>query len=243
MRSPLRHVARAGAVVALAGGVVLLATAPAAAHVTVTPSVTTADSYTVLTVSVPHGCDGSATTKVAIQIPDLINSVTPTINQGWTVEKVMAELDPPVTDSHGNELTERVAEIVYTAKTPLPEGHRDVFELSLKLPDAAGEQLIFPAIQTCEQGEAAWAQVPEEGQDSHELDYPAPSFVITAADGGHGSDDGSGDGDTAEPTELTTASTTTESGPNALLGWVGLIFGLLGFIAGAIALQRTRKTA
>ncbi|MFV2021765.1 YcnI family protein [Micromonospora sp. LOL_023] len=242
MHSTLRHVTRAGAVAALAGGVVLLATAPAAAHVTITPTVTAADSYTVLTVSVPHGCDGSSTTKVAIQIPDLINAVTPTINQGWTVEKVMAELDPPITDGHGNELTERVAEVVYTAKTPLPEGHRDVFELSLKLPDAAGEELIFPAIQTCEQGEAAWAQVPEAGQDSHELDYPAPAFVVTAAteDGDHGSGEGSDDGDSGE---ATTASSTTESGPNSLLGWIGLIFGLLGFIAGALALQRTRKAA
>lgn len=246
MHSTLRHVARAGAVAALAGGVVLLATAPAAAHVTITPTVTAADSYTVLTVSVPHGCDGSSTTKVAIQIPDLINAVTPTINQGWTVEKVMTELDPPITDSHGNELTERVSEVVYTAKTPLPEGHRDVFELSLKLPDAAGEELIFPAIQTCEQGEAAWAQVPEAGQDSGELDYPAPAFVITAATGGgdHGSGDGSGEGsDDGDSAEATTASSTTESGPNSLLGWIGLIFGLLGFIAGALALQRTRKAA
>ncbi|MDG4767678.1 YcnI family protein [Solwaraspora sp. WMMD406] len=239
---------------ALASGAVLLAGAPASAHVTVSPTVTTADSYTVLTVSVPHGCDGSSTTRVAIQIPDLINSVTPTINQGWTVEKVMADLDPPVTDSHGNELTERVAEVVYTAKTPLPDDMRDVFELSLKLPDAAGEELIFPAIQTCEQGEAAWAQVPADGQDSHELDYPAPSFVITAADddsagGGHAADDAADEAaddaadDAAGSTELTPASSTTDTGPSSLLGWIGLFLGLLGFIAGALALHRTRKAA
>ncbi|MFV2094292.1 YcnI family protein [Micromonospora sp. LOL_014] len=240
MHPTLRRVARAGAGAAIAGAAVLLASSPAAAHVTVTPTVTTADSYTVLTVSVPHGCDGSATTKVAIQIPDLINSVTPTINQGWTVEKVMATLDPPVTDSHGNELTERVAEIVYTAKTPLPEGHRDVFELSLRLPDAAGKTLIFPAIQTCEQGETAWAQVPADGQDSHELDYPAPSFVITADDA-DGNAAGDEPADDAEPTDLTTAGSTTSDG-GSVVGWIGLILGLLGLTAGGLALQRTRKT-
>lgn len=238
MHSTIRQVARLGAVAALAGGAVLLAGAPAAAHVTVTPTVTTADSYTVLTVSVPHGCDGSSTTKVAIQIPEPINAVTPTINQGWTVEKVMAELDPPVTDSHGNELTERVAEIVYTAKTPLPEGHRDVFELSLKLPDAAGERLVFPSIQTCEQGETAWAQVPADGEDGEDLEHPAPWFVITAAEEAPAADGG----DTV-PAALTTTDSTGDSGPTSLLGWIGLILGLLGFIAGALALHRTRKAA
>ncbi|MFY1633962.1 YcnI family protein [Solwaraspora sp. WMMB335] len=250
MQSTLRRAARVGAVAAAAGGLVLLAGAPAAAHVTVTPSVTTAGSYTVLTVSVPHGCDGSATTEVAIQIPEPINAVTPTVNQGWTVAKVMAELDPPVTDSHGNELTERVTEIVYTAKTPLPDDHRDAFELSLRLPETPGETLIFPAVQTCEQGETAWAQVPEDGQDGHELDHPAPSFVLTAAedDGEHAGDGASSDdevgedGDAASP-ELAAASSTTDAGGGSLAGWFGLFLGLLGFLAGALALHRTRKTA
>ncbi len=118
--------------------------APAAAHVTVTPSVTSAGSYTVLTFSVPHGCDGSPTTKIAIKIADGINSVTPTVNPGWTVEKVMADLNPPVKDSHGNEITKRVDQVIYTAKTPLPADMRDTLELSLQLPDKPGETLRLP---------------------------------------------------------------------------------------------------
>ena len=101
--------------------------------------------------------------------------VTPTVNQGWDEEKVMADLNPPVTDSHGNQLTQRVSEVVYTAKAPLPADLRDVFELSLQLPDAAaGQTLTFPAVQTCEQGEAAWVQVPAAGQDPEELETPPP---------------------------------------------------------------------
>ena len=49
--------------------------AAAQAHVTVNADTAEAGAYSVLTVSVPHGCDGSATTKVAIQIPDGINAV------------------------------------------------------------------------------------------------------------------------------------------------------------------------
>ena len=43
---------------------------------------------------------------------------------------------------------------------------------------------MFPTIQTCEQGEAAWIEVPADGQDGDELELPAPAFVLTAADGG-----------------------------------------------------------
>lgn len=47
----------------------------ASAHVSVSSNTAEAGSYAILTFSVPHGCDGSATTKIAIQIPDGINSV------------------------------------------------------------------------------------------------------------------------------------------------------------------------
>ena len=69
----------------------------------------------------------------------------------------------------------------YTAKTPLPDGVRDAFELSLQLPQKAGETLAFPAVQICEKGETAWTEVPADGQDAEELEHPAPAFEITEA--------------------------------------------------------------
>ena len=106
-------------------GLGVLAASPASAHVTISPGEARAGAFTVATVSVPHGCEGSATTQVAVKIPDEILSVTPTRQPFWDVEKVMVKLDPPATDAHGNEVTERVDQIVYTAKTPLPDGQRD----------------------------------------------------------------------------------------------------------------------
>lgn len=153
--------------------------APASAHVTITPSSTTAGASAVLEVSIPHGCDGSSTTAVTIRIPEEVNAVSPTRNALWELEKETVQLDPPVTDSHGNQVTERVASVTYRTDTPLPDGHRDVFELSLQIPDAAGATLEFPTIQTCEQGEVAWIEVPEDGQDPDELELPAPAFVVT----------------------------------------------------------------
>jgi uncharacterized protein YcnI len=87
---------------------------------------------------------------VSVKIPEEIIAVTPTVNVNWTVAKTMAALNPPVKDSHGNEITQRVAEVVYTAKAPLADDMRDTFELSLKLPDTPGKTLLFPSVQTCE---------------------------------------------------------------------------------------------
>src|SRR5690606_12643291 len=68
--------------------------ADASAHVSVDPESAAAGSHTVLTFSVPHGCEDSPTVKVAIQLPTGISAATPTRNAFYTVEKVLEELDP-----------------------------------------------------------------------------------------------------------------------------------------------------
>lgn len=183
----MRHDARwwlrgAAAVVGLSA---LALVAPAAAHVTVTPSTTAAGAPAVVQFSIGHGCEGSATTSVTIRIPEQVNAVTPTRHPLWDVEEEVVALDPPVVDAHGTRLTERVASITFRAADPLPEGERDVLELALTLPPEAGATLAFPTIQTCEQGEAAWIEVPADGQDPDRLERPAPSFRLTggAAEG------------------------------------------------------------
>jgi uncharacterized protein YcnI len=226
-----------------AAGVALLAVAgPASAHVTVTPTTTAAGAYTVLTVSVPHGCEGSPTTKVAIQIPEEILSVTPTRNPLWDVTKQKQKLAEPVTDAHGNEVTERDAAVVYTAKTPLPDGYRDAFELSLQLPEEEGKTLAFPAIQTCEKGETAWAEIAAESQDAEELEHPAPTVTITAAE----EEDGHGDAATTAASasgEDAAASEASEDEDSNTLAAVGLGAGVLGLLAGATALFQVRRRA
>ncbi len=173
-----RTLARLAALPA-ATALVALVAAPAGAHVTGTPSVANAGSYTVLTMSVPHGCDGSPTTEVEIQVPESVLSVTPTRNPLYDLDVNIQQLDEPLTDAHGNEVTERVGSIVYTARTPLPEGQRDTFELSFQVPDVAGETLAFPTIQTCEQGRTDWIEVPEDG--SGRRGAGAPGAVVRGA--------------------------------------------------------------
>ena len=88
-------------------------------------------------------------------------------------------------------MTERTSSITYTSNDPLPDGQRDTFELSFQVPDAEGETVSFPTIQTCQKGETRWVEVPAEGQDADELESPAPSFVILPAsgEGDHHGDD------------------------------------------------------
>ena len=80
MTSSLSTLIRIGVAGAGAAALTLASASWAGAHVTVSPSQGAAGSYSVLTFSVPHGCDGSATTRVAIQVPEQILSVTPSVN-------------------------------------------------------------------------------------------------------------------------------------------------------------------
>ena len=242
-RTTKRTVLIGAGALAVASGLVLSGAVAAGAHVSIAEDAAEAGAYEVLTLSVGHGCDGSATTELAIQIPEGINAVTPTRDAMYSVEKVMEDLDAPITDSHGNEVTERVAQVVYTADSPLPDGLRDTFELSLQIPeDAAGAPLYFPTVQTCEQGETAWVQIPEDGQDVDELDAPAPSVQVIAA----GSDGSQAQADTTltAQTETTDVAGAGEaSADQTPLVIVSLVIASTGLVLGAVALLRGRKRA
>ena len=226
-----------------ATGIAALVAAPAQAHVSGTPSVANAGSSTVLTMSVGHGCEDSPTTSIEIQVPESVLSVTPTRNPFYSLETNIVQLDEPVTDAHGNEVTERTGSITYTAKEPLPSGERDTFELSFQIPDTPGEQLAFPIVQTCEQGETGWVEVPQEGQDPEELDNPAPSFeILPAADDAHGGSDEEASETDAEATSDETQETAATTEGTSAVGWAGLVLGALGLLAGGTALARSRKT-
>ena len=173
---PARLVAGLGAGLGLAVAV----SATAAAHVSIEESEVTAGSSAIITLAFSHGCEGSPTTEVRIQMPETIPTVSPTINANWDVEKVTEALDTPVEGAHGEQITERVSEVVYTARTPVEDGFRDTFELSVNIPeDAAGQTLYFPTIQTCETGESAWIEIPAEGEDHDELESPAPASKLS----------------------------------------------------------------
>ena len=218
---------------ALVGGALLALGAPlaASAHVTVTPSATAAGSYTVLTFAFGHGCEGSPTTEITFDIPEGIDSVSPTLNPNWTIEKV----------ADG----ERTSQVVYTAITPVEDGYRDTVELSVRLPDdAAGETLVFPVLQQCAEGETNWDQVAEEGEE--EPDSPAPVVVVTEATGdAHGGgaavvDDAEHDEGHDEATASDAASESSADTVARILGIGGLAVGVVGIVLALSARRRNR---
>lgn len=242
--SKTRLAAGTTAALSLAALMALGTAGVASAHVGVSGTSDAAGSSTVLTFSASHGCEGSPTTAFAIQIPESISAATPTANPNWTVEKVMEQLAEPITDSHGNEVTERVAEIVYTAKEPLADGIRDAFQVSVTLPeDAAGETLAFPTVQSCIEGENAWIELAAEGQDPHDLDAPAPTLLVTEAAAEHGHGHAEESADSADAEAAATQETASDAGPSLALAIAALIAGSLGLIVGIVALVRGRAKA
>lgn len=212
---------------ALGAGLLLALAAPlsASAHVGVTASTTAAGSYSILTFGVGHGCEGSPTTTIAISIPEAITSVTPTVNPNWTISKVMETLDTPIAQEEGDPITERVAQVVYTATTPLAADQRDTFELSLPLVGEEGDVLEFPTLQTCVVGETNWS-----GEE-------VPAVTLTAAaesDDHHGGavaeethDEGTHDEESADGDTLA-----------RVLGIGGLVVGAVGLVFGITARRR-----
>jgi periplasmic copper chaperone A len=217
---------------AAALAVSLTAAAPAAAHVTIAPGEGPADGYATLQVQVPHGCDGSPTKAVRVQIPESVASVTPQVHPGWDVSTKEGPKD--AVELHGETVTTGVEEVVWTAADagPLPDGRLDVFGMSVKLPAGkAGDPVYFPTVQECVKGKAAWIQIPQQGESPDDLESPAPAVVLTASEGEHGSPD------SADEETGSTADDSDDDGPSTGLVIAALALGGLGLLTGLVALS------
>ncbi|WP_347111116.1 YcnI family protein [Paenarthrobacter sp. S56] len=233
MKSALRRTLSATAIAGGTAALMMAGLSGASAHVSADPNKTAANSYALVTFGIPHGCDTSPTTKVTINLPEELTDAQPTVNPNWTVEKVTETLAAPKKLADGTSITKRTSQIVYTAKAPLDPHLRDALVLSVKLPDAAGKTIYFPTLQTCEQGQTDWSEIPKDGQSEEDLKSPAPSVTITPADA-------SGDHHSASTAATEQASSVTDDGSTAR-SWAGLIAGLGGLVLGAVALFRSRS--
>lgn len=239
---------------AAAGLAALTLAAPASAHMSANPGEAPADGFAKLDFQVPHGCEGSPTKVVRVQVPRSVPSVTPQVHPGWEVTTKEGPKDP--VDLHGEEVTEGVSEVIWTATSapPLPDDRLDVFGLSLKLPAREeGETVYFPSIQECERGSERWIQVPAEGESEDDLDAGAPSVVLTAAEDGHGGGDEAGHGDEAgaegddvaveqaSATGPAAAAAGDDDGPSTGLVIAALVLGGLGLATGGAGLVSARR--
>lgn len=129
----------------------LFAAPLAHAHITVAPATAPAGAYQTLVFKVGHGCAGSATTGITVQLPEGVTA-KPMPKPGWTI-------------------TLAPREIAWRGG-PLPDAYYDEFTLQARLPDAPG-RLVFKVGQQCEKGRTDWADTTPESKT------PAPVLEVT----------------------------------------------------------------
>jgi uncharacterized protein YcnI len=126
---------------------------------------------------IPHGCEGSPTLKVRIQIPEGVIGVKPMPKADWTLETVKGDYARSYT-LWGEPVTSGVKEIVWTGR--LLDEHYDEFVfrgyLSEQLP--ANTTIYFPTVQECEQGVDRWIEIPAEGKSPDDHEFPAPGLKL-----------------------------------------------------------------
>lgn len=123
---------------------ILITPAAAFSHITVKPTTAKPSAYQTFTTNVPNEKE-IPVTEVRLIIPSGINSVTPTVKQGWKI----------TTKKTGDKITE----ITWSGGT-IEVGLRDEFTFSAQAPAKEGE-LIWKAYQTYQDGSVvSWDQKP-----------------------------------------------------------------------------------
>ncbi|MDG4767479.1 YcnI family protein [Solwaraspora sp. WMMD406] len=236
--------------VALAG--VFGLAAPAAAHITVSPSQASAGDYARLAFRVPTESSTAGTTEVEVVLPEdaPVASVHLLPAAGWTATVEKAPVDPPL-EMHGAQVTEAVARIVWTAETPeaavQPGEFQEFVVMMGPLPEV--DQMVFKSLQTYSDGTIVrWIEVPVPGQD--EPATPATVLRLTSDAGDEPAADptdpdpaGTPDGETSTGDTASGADDASGTGLAVGLGVAGLLAGLAGLVLGGLAFARFRRAA
>lgn len=169
----------------LAGVFTAVAAIEAHAHATLEVQEAPVDSNYKAVVRVSHGCDGKATHRVRIQIPEGVISVKPMPKAGWTLEKVRGPYEKSYV-YYGSEVSEGVKEIIWSGGNLLDDEYDEfVFRGRLSADLPVGDMFYFPTVQECEGAVERWIEIPAEGQDRDDLEGPAPGIKLLPAAGGH----------------------------------------------------------
>ena len=142
----------------------------AQAHIVLSEPKAIAGSYYKATLRVGHGCSGSATTGLTVQIPSGFQGAKPQPKTGWTLTTRKA-------------VTDDVVELRWTAASKdaaLPDEQFDEFAFMGRLPDQAGP-LWVKVLQTCESGQNDWSDIPASGTSTRGMKLPAALLDVQAA--------------------------------------------------------------
>lgn len=176
---------------------VVLGAAPASAHLLLEEAVPQGDGSVELRFTFDHSCEDALTTGLAITMPSGSTVEDATGPDGWVAEPTDAEVTfsgPGLETSEG-----------------------EAFTVTARLTGSAGDLLLFPSEQSCDNGDAySWSEQEETGE------RPAPRIVATAA--------------TATPEQAATADGSGGASGRQVLASVVAFAGLAG--AGAWLARR-----
>ncbi len=156
----------------------LLITTSAYAHVSFENSKASIGGSYKAVLRVPHGCKGSPTIKIRVQIPEGVISVKPQPKAGWAIDIVKGKYEKSYT-YHGKGVTEGVREIIWSGGN-LPDEFYDefIFRSVLSADLKSGTALYFPVIQECQQGVESWTEIPTAGKSPDDYKSPAPGLEL-----------------------------------------------------------------
>lgn len=128
------------------------------------------------TFAIPHGCEGTATTKITIQIPEGIIAAKPMPKADWNLTTEINDYAKSY-QQYGKEVTKGATSVTWEGL--LPDAHYDEFTVTGYFAENTGKfkkQIFFPIIQTCETGEFLWTDTSghhHHGHDAKELGAPS----------------------------------------------------------------------
>lgn len=162
----------------LAAALLAALATPCLAHVTLETQEASPGSTYKAVLRVPHGCKGSATVRVRVQVSEGVIAVKPMPKSGWTLETTKGPLAKTY-DYYGEATSQGVKEISWSGGK-LPDEFYDefVFRAFLTKDLKEGEMLYFPVIQECEAGVERWIEIPAAGKVSDDYETPAPGLKL-----------------------------------------------------------------
>jgi periplasmic copper chaperone A len=135
-------------------------------HVVLAEPTAVAGSYYRATFKVGHGCEGSSTNAISVNIPVGFENIKPMPKPGWVIETKMEKLAT-------------VRQITWRGG-PLLDQHYDEFVMMMKLPEQMGKRWL-PVVQSCEKGVNEWTQMPSADKTRKDLKTPAAELDIVKA--------------------------------------------------------------
>ncbi|MBM3517355.1 MAG: DUF1775 domain-containing protein [Alphaproteobacteria bacterium] len=160
-----------------AAALLVFTASTASAHVTLEVAQAAVGSHYKAILRVPHGCEGSTTLKVRVQVPEGVINVKPMPKPGWTIETVKGKYAKAY-DYYGTALDQGVTEISWSGS--LPDEYYDEFVLRGMLANelTAHSTLYFLVVQECENGVERWIEIPEPGKTADDYEAPAPALKL-----------------------------------------------------------------